>query len=154
MSLWEERDEPVLRFLLDNPPEHGILWTNSANTGPHKELPGLTEAEFERAVETLTDAGYVAFDLLENEGGGGRNRQHFFVTGEGKQVLGEWPRFDALGQPGELARVLERLGEIAPTEEEASYFRRAAAAVRGYAPTAVGALLKGSMGVAARGMLT
>jgi hypothetical protein len=42
------------------------------------------------------------------------------VTGAGKQALGLWPRFDALGSPAELAAVLEALAEEAPTEEERS----------------------------------
>ncbi len=154
MSLWDERDEPVLRYLLDNPPFAGILWTNQFSDQPHEALPQLTEAQFDRAVETLTDAGYVTFDVLEGEGGDGRNRQGFLVTGAGKQAVGAWPHFDALGQPGELAAILERLAELAPTEEEATNFRKAAKVVRALAPTAVAALLKGGLYAAMHGGLS
>ena len=57
MTVWDERDEPVLRHLNDQPPTDGILWTNWLSDGPHADLPDLTEAQFERAVETLRDAG-------------------------------------------------------------------------------------------------
>lgn len=153
MSIWDDRDEPVLRYLLENPPRHRILMTNSMSDQPDERLPKLSEAEFERAIETLTDAGYVAFRDLQHESGGGRYRIGFFVTGKGKQVVGAWPSFDVLGQPGELAAVLERLAELAPTAEEASNLRRAAKAIRKHGPAYVGALLKGALGAAVRGAL-
>lgn len=152
-SVWEQRDEPVLRFLHDHPPRQGILWTNWLSEQPHASVPQLTEAEFERAVQTLHDAGYVACDLEQGEGGGGRYRQRFFVTGRGKQALGEWPRFDALRKPAELAAVLERLAELAPTEEEASNFRKTAGLLRRGGTVALGALMKGALGAAMRGAL-
>jgi hypothetical protein len=153
VSVWEQRDEPVLRFLHDNPPDQGILWTNWLSEEPHADLPHVTKAEFERAVQTLHDAGYVSWESQEGEGGGGRYRQRLFVTGRGKQVLGEWPRFDALGDPGELAAVLERLAELAPTEEEASNFRKTAGLLRRGGTVALGALMKGALGAAMRGAL-
>jgi hypothetical protein len=85
MSLWDERDEPVLRYLNEHPVEHGILWTNWRSQEPHADLPHLTEAQFERAVETLHDAGYVAWEHQEGEGGGGRARQGVLVTGKGSR---------------------------------------------------------------------
>lgn len=72
--------------------------------------------------------------------------------GKGRQVVA-WPSFDALGQPGELAAVLDRLAELAPTAEEASNLRKAAEAVRTRVPTYAGALLKGALGAAVRGAL-
>lgn len=153
MSVWERRDEPVLRHLHDNPPYQGILWTDSFSEQPYTDLPHLTEAEVEQAVQTLHDAGYVAWEAEQGEGGGGRYRQRFFVTGAGKQVLGEWPRFDALGEPAELAAVLDGLAELAPTEEEARNFRKTAGLLRRGSTVAIGALLKGALGAAMRGAL-
>ena len=95
----------------------------------------------------------MTWEYQEGDGGGGRFRQGFFVTGAGKQVLGDWPRFDALGQPQELAAVLDRLAEYAPTQEEATNYRRAASVLRRIAPPVLGALVKGALGAAARGAL-
>ena len=36
MSLWSERDEPVLRWLLANPPHANILYTNWMRDQPHE----------------------------------------------------------------------------------------------------------------------
>jgi hypothetical protein len=153
VTVWAERDEPVLRFLNEQPPADGILWTNWLSEQPHADVPALTEAQFERAIETLHDAGYVTWEYQEGEGSGGRFRQGFFVTGAGKQVLGDWPRFDALGQPQELATLLDALADLAPTEEEASNYRRAAGVLRRVAPGVLSALMKGALGAVVRGTL-
>jgi hypothetical protein len=118
MSLWTERDEPVLRWLSENPPHGNFLSTNWMHDGPDERLPQLTQAGFHRAVETLHDAGYVSSDGGMYESGGGVHFALFQVTGSGKQALGLWPRFDALGEPSELAAILDALAENAPTEEE------------------------------------
>jgi hypothetical protein len=75
------------------------------------------------------------------------------VTGAGKQALGLWPRFDALGSPAELASVLEALAEDAATEEERSNLRRVAAAVRSAAPGLVKAALTGAVSAGVRATL-
>jgi hypothetical protein len=137
MTLWSERDEPVLRWLLENPPEAGILHINAGSDEPHAELTNLTQAQVSRAVETLRDAGYVSGDEGKPSTGGGFTVTRIMVTGTGKQAVGLWPRFDALGEPSELAAILDALADNAPTEEEASNLHRAAAAVRRAAPSVV-----------------
>lgn len=134
MSLWRERDEPVLRHLAANPPEHGMLWTSRTSEARHGELPDLTEAEVFRSVVTLGDAGYLAWRKGGGEGGGIWYFTDVQVTGAGKQVLGLWPHFEALGSPIALAALLERMAEEAPTEEERSNLRRTAGAVKRAAP--------------------
>jgi hypothetical protein len=153
VSIWERRDLPVLRFLNEHPPYQAMLETNWLGEEVHPDFPHLTHAEVEGAVQTLHDAGYVAWKGEQTDGSGGRLRFDFLVTGSGKQVLGEWPRFDALGEPGELAAVLERLAELAPTEEEASNYRRTAALLRRGGGFALGALMKGALGAAVQGTL-
>jgi hypothetical protein len=153
MSLWTDRDEPVLRSLVENPPFGNILSTNQHSDQPDSRLPQLTQAQFHRAVLTLHDAGYLASDGGTPEGGGGVHFCQFLVTGEGKQALGLWPRFDALGSPGELASILESLAETAPTEEEASNLKRAARAVRRAAPGVIRGLAEAGLGAAARHLL-
>ncbi len=78
---------------------------------------------------------------------------NFLVTGAGKQALGLWPRFDALGSPGELADILDALADNAPTEEQASNLKRAAAAVRRAAPGVVRGLAVAGLSAGARAVL-
>ena len=134
MSLWRERDEPVLRHLATNPPEHGMLWTSRTSEAPQEGFPALTEAEFFRAVVTLGDANYLTWTQGKGEGGGMWYFTDLQVSGEGKQVLGLWPHFEALGSPAALAALLERMAEEAATEEERSNLRQAAGAVRRTTP--------------------
>ena len=149
MSLWSERDLPVLNWLAETPRPSDILSTYRHDR-PHDGVPALTHAQVSRAVETLHDAGYVSSDPPVYEGGGGVHWTRFQVTGAGKQALGLWPAFDALGEPSELAAILEALADNAPTEEQASYLRRAAAAVRRVGPSVVRGLVVAGLSAAAR----
>lgn len=153
MTLWAERDEPVLRHLTESSPVHGVLFTESRSETPRKELQRVTEVQFHDAVQVLEDAGYVTWGHSEGDGAGGRSYTHFQVTGAGKQVLGLWPAFDALGSPGQLAEVLDALAEDAATEEERSNLQRAGAAVRRSAPEAISALATGALTTLARTQL-
>jgi hypothetical protein len=153
MTLWSERDEPVLRWLIENPPHGNILRTNWMHTAPHGMLPSLTDAQVHRAVETLRDAAYVDSDEGMWSTGGGVSWARFQVTGRGKQALGLWPRFDALGDPQELAAILDALAENAPTQEQASYLKRAAGAVRRAAPEVIRGLAVAGLSAGARGVL-
>lgn len=153
MSLWTDRDEPVLRRLDENPPRANILSTNQHSDQPDNRVPQLTQAKFHGAVLTLHDAGYVSSDGGNAEGGGGVHFCRFLVTGTGKQALGLWPRFDALGSPSELAAILEALADSAPTEEKASNLNRAARAVRRAAPGVIRGLAEAGLGAAARHVL-
>lgn len=137
MSLWLERDEPVLRHLAANPPEDGMLEAQPASDAPHAELRHLTEAEFLRSVLTLGDAGYLAWRQGKGKGGGILYFTQVQVTGAGKQVLGLWPHFEALGSPAALAALLDRMADEAATEEERSNLRRAGEAVKHTAPELV-----------------
>lgn len=153
MSLWGERDEPVLRYLVENPPSAGVLWTQSRSDQPRPGFPTLTEAEFCRAVKMLGDADYLSWTKSGGEGGGGWYFQDIQVTGAGKQVLGLWPGFTALGSPTELAALLEVLAEDAATEEERTNLQRAADVVRRSAPDIIRGFLSTALGSIARTQL-
>jgi hypothetical protein len=144
MTLWVNRDLPVLYHLAEHPPQHRYLWTQSRSWQPRPELPELTEAEFHQAVEVLSDAGYVSSSAPEYEGGGGAGWGDILVTGTGMQVLGEWPLFESLGDPERLATLLRALAERAPTEEEAGNLRAAADRACGLAVSSLRALLLGA----------
>ena len=94
----------------------------------------------------------MSSDGEQLSGGGGALWTHFQVTGAGKQALGLSPKFDALGSPGELADILDALADNAPTEEESSNLKRAAAAVRRAAPGVVRGIAAG-LGAGARAVL-
>jgi hypothetical protein len=74
-------------------------------------LPKLTQAAVYLALETLRDSGYLASDDGQWSSGGGFTITRIQVTGRGKQALGLWPRFEALGSPDGLAAILEGLRE-------------------------------------------
>jgi hypothetical protein len=152
MTLWDSRDAPVLRNLVDHPPEHGVLETNFRSDQPRRGLPALREVEFYRAVEILGDAGYVAWSGSEGEGGGGRYYFDFQVTGEGKRVMGLWPRLDALASPEELAAVLEALAKRAPTEER-SALEGSADLTRRTVPGLLRSALSGALGALVRSQI-
>lgn len=153
MTLWTTRDEPVLRHLAEHPPYDGVLYPETRSDQPRAGLPEVTEAAFDEAVTILHDAEYVAWGRRETEGGGGRIYTGFQVTGAGKQQLGLWPRFDALGSPGELAALLDAVAREAPTEEERTNLERAADAVRRAGPPLIRSLAAGALGALARAHL-
>src|SRR5262249_39987230 len=99
---------------------------------------------------TLRDAGYLASSPGKRASQGGYTMTQIQVTGRGKQALGLWPRFDALGSPGELAGILEGLADNAPTAEEASNLHKAPRAVGDAAPAALRALAEAGLSAAAR----
>jgi len=81
MSVWDERDRPVLTHLLMHPPHHGVLWVDTRRDAPRPDFPALSDNDFHLAVETLHDAGYVTWTYSEAEGGGTRQYQDFMVHG-------------------------------------------------------------------------
>jgi hypothetical protein len=150
MTLWTDRDEPVLRWLIEHPPNGDFLRIQTLSNQPYDGLPGLTQLQVWLAVETLRDAGYLASNPGQWSSGGGFTITRIQATGRGKQAVGLWPRFDALGSPGELADILDALAENAPTEEQASNLQRAATAVRRAAPGVIRALAEAGFSAAAR----
>lgn len=153
MSLWLDRDLPVLRFLHDHPPYEGMFETDRLSREPHSALPQLTEQAVHAAVQTLHDAGYVDFEKREDESMGGVLWQDILVTGAGKQVLGEWPLFEALGSPAELAAILDRLAEMAATDEEESNLRKAASSARERGVDGLKTLAAGALGAYVRSLV-
>jgi len=130
MNRWEERAIPVLRALRSSPDRYvreGILllgYGRGAALGV-----GLSDDAIYDTVLQLRDIGYVEYDKVEHSHPGGATFTGFAVTGRGLQVLGEWPRFEALVSPVTLAALIERLAEFAPPEEVPT-MKRAASAVR------------------------
>ena len=132
MTVWERRDLPVLQALATSDDENvrqGHLHLSAEERPLGLDL--ATEEVYD-AVLTLMDANFVEGNL-HHEGGSSALITRFQVTGRGQQALGEWPLFDQLASPETLALLLERLGEEAPSDEEARNLRRAATYARGLA---------------------
>ena len=150
---WEERDGRVLRWLLESPPKDEFLMTNRLAESDSEDLPGLSQIEIHVSVETLAEDGLVTFKKQTFESAGGVYWSHFQVTGSGRQALGEWPVFNALGVPAELAQLLEALADMAPTDEEESNLRTAADVVRSTGAGALRALAAGAVGALVRSQI-
>jgi len=111
MTVWEQRDLPVLQALAaseDEDVRQGVL---DLSNGQPLDLE-MGSAEVYDAVLTLSDAGYIEGEI-QPVGPHGALVTHFQVTGRGQQALGQWPLFDELASPATLALLLERLAEEA-----------------------------------------
>lgn len=132
MSVWTERDLPVLASLTTASDEHvrmGHLSIGHGRGGSALNIELADDAIYDSLL-TLRDAGYVAFDV-QLETGPGAHFDHLAITGAGLQALGEWPLFDQVASPQTVSLLLERLADEAPTEEESANMRRSARYVSG-----------------------
>ncbi len=154
MSVWSARDLPVLRYLYEHPPRQEMLSTNWQSKAPHPDLPGLTEQDVHVAVETLVDEGLVHYRNDSWNTAGGVHWIGIQVTGAGLQALGHWPVFDMLTSPEELGLLLDRLAEMAATEEEESNLRKAARTAHAKSAEALRSLAAGAVGAIVRSQLS
>jgi hypothetical protein len=119
MTIWDERDLPVLRALASSEDEQlrdGFLWLGKATDVLAIDL---TPNETHDAILRLLDVGYVEAEVQPEL------FTQLRVRGRGQQALGEWPLFDAIASPEALYALLERFAGKASTEEQAGVFRRA-----------------------------
>lgn len=153
MTTWTERDLPLLQHLNDNPPTDGLVSTNWLSEAPFAAFPQLTEQQAYYAFDVLLDAGYVTFGHDSRETSGGVMWLDVQVTGLGKQALGDWPMFDALGDPAQLESLLNALADIASTDEEETNLRHAAEGAGRLSREGLQQLLAGVLGALARSQL-
>jgi hypothetical protein len=132
-TLWQDRALPVLQALHHRDSELAAAGILLLGGGENDGL-GLDLAP--EAIHQLIDAGYVEHDEVSYYQPSGVTFTGLRVTGCGLQVLGEWPRFEAIVSPATLAELVERLADYAPADE-ATDVRRAAGVVGGMARTAV-----------------
>jgi hypothetical protein len=148
LSVWTERDLPMLKALVESDNEHlreGFLYI-SEGSDPLGLGLGLEPSYAIDGIYTLQDAGYVQFDEgHETFGGPNLMATSFSVTGAGMQALGEWPMFETVADPELLAAVLERLAPEAPTDGETTATRAAAGYVRTVAPGVLRSLLSSAV---------
>ncbi len=131
MSVWTQRDLPVLEALTNPTDEHVRLGYLSIGHDHGAETLGLelSDDAIYQALLVLYDAGYVDFDIKMSSGPGAQFTQ-LEITGAGYQALGEWPLFDQINSPETMALLLEHLAGEAPTEEETANMRSAAGYIR------------------------
>lgn len=133
MSAWDEQALPVLRALEDPQDYHlkdGVLFVGLGERGVETLGVDMEEGELFETLFQLRDLGYVEFGEPTYETGPGAAFMDLRITGRGLQVLGEWPRFEAMISPATLAEIVDRLAEFAPDEEQKQGFQRVAAYLR------------------------
>lgn len=143
---WEERALPVLQALRNRDAPYGAAGVVMLGHGHDNDLGlDLSGREIEGTIWQLGDTGYVEYGEVHHIGGGGTMFSDLRVTGRGLQVLGEWPRFEAMISPATLAALVDRLAEYA-TPEEADQMHRAAGAIRRVATTGLRSVAFGAGG--------
>jgi hypothetical protein len=154
VTVWETRDLPVLRALTTSDDEnlrHGVLHLRST---PSPLGVDLSPSEMHDALADLWDAGYIECTVQYESGPiAGALFNGLRVTGRGQQALGQWPLFDEIASPATLALFLERLADQAPTTEEASNLRRAAAYARKLSAASLRAAAVGALAHVVRNAL-
>jgi hypothetical protein len=133
MSQWERYALPCLRSLADPSDHHlrdGFLAVGLGERGGDTLNLEIEEGVLFETLFQLRDLKYVAFSEPMYESGGGALFNDLRITGRGLQVLGEWPRFEAMVSPATLGAVIDRLAEFAPEEEQRTAYRRGAGYVR------------------------
>ncbi len=112
----------------------------------------LDDGAIHDTIVQLNDAGYVEFNDISYESGGGAHISGLQITGRGMQVLGQWPRFESLVSPLTFAAALDALAEYS-TEEDAMALKRAADFVRQLGVPALKSLVIGAASALARAKL-
>ncbi len=152
---WYERAMPVLDALRDHVAPYGSAGVLMVGPDRDNELGlDLSGDVIQETLLQLHDAAYVEWNDVSYYGGGGAAFVGVKVSGRGMQVLGEWPRFEAMVSPATLAELVDRLAGYA-SGDDAEQMRRAAGVIRclaasGLKSVALGAsaqLLRSSLGL-------
>jgi hypothetical protein len=133
---------------------HGILPVGWGNRGAAVLGLELSDDAIHDTILQLSDVGYVEYHDISYTTGASATFVGLRVTGRGLQVLGQWPRFEALVSPATLAELVDRLvdyaasGEEPPMSRAAGVIRRAGAASLLSAAIGIGShLLRGALGL-------
>jgi hypothetical protein len=127
-TLWDEVDEPVLRWVFSLPPSLSMeLHTlELREPEPFEPIPGLDSRQIHDALSRLVSHGFV--DGRESAAMQSSTWNALRVTAQGLIVLGQWPDLDRVASAAAIHRLLTALAEDAPVEER-SALKRAAGAV-------------------------
>lgn len=114
-STWETRDLPVLdaaaRIIDRDGPVPGAYIRDIATD------TGLEIDEVVRATYALEDAGLIEM-AQRSLGGGGGNWRMCSLSGEARQIVGQWPTPENLAD--RIVAALQDAADNAPSEEERS----------------------------------
>jgi hypothetical protein len=157
VSRWEDRALPVLVALNESTDRNlrgGILPVGPGNLGAAVLGLELSDDAVHDTILQLGDLGYLEYNDISYTTRGSATFIGLRVTGRGLQVLGQWPRFEALVSPATLAEVVGRLADYA-APQEAPPMKRAAEVIRrlgaaGLRSAAIGIgsqLLRGALGL-------
>jgi hypothetical protein len=135
VTLWGQRDLPVLRFLFENKAAR-VEWFSPRNLV--SEL-GLSRREINLAMQALRDDECITWANEYGDGEGGFDFRDILVLGNGMRALNQWPSEPGL-TPERLASKLEQLSQDAPPEA-AQGIGRYVARIRGLGLDAFGKLV-------------
>lgn len=126
MSVWTDVDEPVLRWLAEQPPSFiPDVWQWQLELRPEptpNEVGNLDSVQVDEALTRLYDHGLV--DGRRTETISYARWSRLRLTGHGLLILGEWPDLDRLASAAGLRLLLTRLAEEAPDADERGNLRQ------------------------------
>ena len=151
---WHERALPMLQALRTRDSGYGAASAIKLVKGQGNDLGlALSAGAIQDTILQLKEAEYVECDEIHGIGGGhGMIFVGLRVTGRGLQVLGEWPRFEAMISPTTLATLVDTLAQYATTDD-AEQMHRAANVIRRIAATGLRSVVFGVGGELLRHVL-
>jgi hypothetical protein len=128
MTIWQEIDEPVLRWVASLPSTLSMEMFELAlvEPVPFEAIPGLDSRQVHDALSRLGSHGFI--DGRESPSMQKTVWNALRVTAQGLTVLGEWPDLDRVASATAIHRLLGALAEGAPDDEK-SALRRAAGVI-------------------------
>jgi hypothetical protein len=131
-TVWERVDEPVLRWVLANPPRlgQGGRWQfqRRDDSVPSELVEGLSDRAVHEALERLASHGLIDGNCQKTQAFAFWSRLR--VSALGLVVLGEWPDLDRLSSAANIRQLLLHLASAAPPAEESALKRSAGLVVR------------------------
>jgi hypothetical protein len=129
VALWDEVDEPVLRWVRGLPPvfeQNRTYEMATRDPVPCEHIAGLRSDEAHDGLRRLADAGLIDADCTEYVSGA--KWYGLRVTAGGLMVVDEWPDLDRVASVTGLQLLLQQFAESAEPEDK-PVLRRAIGAV-------------------------
>lgn len=130
MALWDDIDEPVLRWVHALPP---ILEQERTYEMAIREpvechdIPGLRSDDVHASLVRLLDHKLISAENTHHSAGA--RWYSLRVSVQGLVVLGEWPDLDRVASVASLQLLLQEFAEASETSEEKTALRRAVGAI-------------------------
>lgn len=127
VSTWTEIDEPVLRWLREEPPSFlpetwNLRLGLRRSVEPPDEVAGLDSEQMDLALTRLFDHGLI--DGRRQETVGYAYWSALRLTARGMQILGEWPNLDQLASALGMKALLDEIAMSAEDPEDKRALRR------------------------------